>query len=195
MKNSYLRDGLRFWLCLLATLVLIAPNGMAQTPPPDAGAPQMTAEQKVLSKMHQANAMEMKMGEMAKEKGSSEKIKAFGNRLFLDHRMGDKKVTDLAAALGIELVQVPPQTPEETQQAQMQMQMQEQLQQAQGQEFDQKFARAMQKAHAQVIQNLQQALGMLKGPQVVSLVKHLLPILEQHETIAQHLSESQSSGK
>ena len=153
----------------------------------------LTPEQKVLSKMHMVNQMEMKAGEMGSQKGASDDIRSYGDRLFRDHQFGDTKVTGLAKRLGIELVEVKPQTPEEKQQAEAQKQMMEKLKDAQGPEFDREFAKAMKKGHEQVIANLRKAFLVLKNEKVISLVKHLLPILEQHEKLADHLMKEEKA--
>jgi predicted outer membrane protein len=65
----------------------------------------LTLEQKVLSKMHMVNQLEIRVGEMASEKGESANTRSYGNRLFRNHQFGDRKVIDLANRLRIELVE------------------------------------------------------------------------------------------
>ncbi len=63
--------------------------------------------QDVLSDLHHANQMEIKMGQMAKEKGASNQVRSYGERLMKDHGDADKQVLDLAKKEGVSLVQPP----------------------------------------------------------------------------------------
>lgn len=148
-------------------------------------------ETKVLSKMHHVNQMEIKAGQMAMEKGQSSDVRAYGRRLRNDHQFADKKVTELAKAEGIKLMEPNPTTPEEKQQAQEEKQMMEKLQMAQGGEFDTAFLKAMEKGHTKAIETLTQAHEKLQDPQVRGLVAKLIPILKQHLQLARNLEKSE----
>jgi putative membrane protein len=58
-------------------------------------------EQKFLSALHHANQMEIEMGRMAKEKGSSEQVRAYGARLIGDRQEADRQVIALSQLDGI----------------------------------------------------------------------------------------------
>jgi putative membrane protein len=62
----------------------------------------MTAE-RVLNFLHWNSMKEIKMGKMAQEKGESQEVKDFGQRLVTDHQNADKRVMQVAQQEGIEL--------------------------------------------------------------------------------------------
>ena len=171
-------------------------SGPTTSQPP---APHLTPAEKqmdamVLSKMHQVNQLEIKMGELAMKKAQSKEVQAYGRRLRNDHQLGDRLVTQLAEREGLTLADPKPQTPEQEQKAQKQKMMSEKLESLEGPEFDKTFLNAMEQGHTQAIQMLAQAHEKLKDPQVWGLVGKMLPILEQHLQLAKDLENKTSGG-
>lgn len=153
----------------------------SQQTPPAEGADRLGLEQKILSRMHRVNQMEMEAGRLAWEKGSTALIRSYGERLFRDHRFGDRKVTNLAEEKGITLVAPPSPAPKAMKQ------MMQKLQQARGEPFDRAFLKMMMQTHQNAIQTLRQAAPKLEDEDVQGLVTNLIPILGQHRTLAAHL--------
>jgi putative membrane protein len=141
---------------------------------------QMTRQ--VLSKMHHVNQMEIRMGEMAMQKGRSQDVRDFGRRLRNDHQMADRRVTRLAAREGIRLVN-PPMTPHERS-------VHRRLRHARGDRFDREFMNAMASGHTQTIQDLAQARRELRDPQVRRLVGNTLPAMRQHRNMAREIQQN-----
>ena len=54
------------------------------------------ADANVIRKLHHANEMEVEAGNLAKSKGDSKAVKAFGEELARDHAKADNDVRDLA---------------------------------------------------------------------------------------------------
>src|SRR5688500_5032457 len=69
----------------------------------EARADQAQKAHDLLSDLHHANQMEIQMGKMAKEKGTSEQVRQYGDRLIQDHELADQKVQDLARKDGVTL--------------------------------------------------------------------------------------------
>src|SRR5919197_2997748 len=89
----------------------------------------------VLSKMHEANQMEIQAGQLAMERGAAEGVRRYGDVLFRDHRMADKMGDDLAKRRGLEITAPKPSSAEEARQMKQQMASMEKLKAAQGREF------------------------------------------------------------
>jgi putative membrane protein len=141
---------------------------------------QMTRQ--VLSKMHHVNQMEIRMGELAMQKGRSQDVRDFGRRLRNDHQMADRRVTRLAAREGIRLMN-PPMTPHERS-------VHRRLRRAHGDRFDREFMSAMASGHTQTIQDLAQARRELRDPQVRRLVGNTLPAMRQHRNMAREIQQN-----
>jgi len=134
----------------------------------------------VLNTLHQTDRMEIHMGMMAQDKGSTSDVKDYGKTLVSDHQDNDKKVTDLAAKEGITLKSAKPGIMDE-------MEMKH-LKSLSGSDFDQKFAKEMINDHKSNIAKLQSAQASTKLPDDVrQLVADTLPALQKHLETAQKI--------
>lgn len=140
----------------------------------------LSMEAKVLSKIHHTNEMEIKAGKLAMEKGYSEDVRDYGDRLMRDHRNADKKVKALAAQEDVVLVKPQPQTEKEKKRAKQQKQTMQKLQSLGGEQFDEAFLKFMVQGHQNAINTLSKAHEKLEDADVRELVGKLIPILEQH---------------
>lgn len=132
--------------------------------------------------MHHVNQMEIRLGELAMQKGRSQDVRNFGRRLRNDHQMADRRVTNLAAREGIRLVNPPMTRHERT--------VNRRLRYARGHQFDREFMDAMADGHTQTIQDLSQARRDLRDPQVRRLVGNTLPALRHHRKMAREIQQN-----
>lgn len=175
-------------LLIVPLLLALAGTAQAQQPTADAQAADAQPDmmQMVLSKMHALNQMQMQVAELARNQGTTERVRSYGEREFRDHRFADDKVTSLADELAVGLLPLP-QLPGNQQMMQMK-QKAEQLGQKRGEAFDQMYLQMMVQSHEMATQTLNGALEQLQTPEVSALIEQLLPILNQHLTLAQHLN-------
>jgi predicted outer membrane protein len=151
-------------------------------------------DQQILSKMHQVNQMEINVGKLAQQKSDDPEVQRYGRNLVRDHEMGDRKVTMLAKQLNLTLMTPQPQTPEQ-QKMQMQMRMVDKLKTLSGKDFDNAFLSAMVQGHAQAISMLKDAEGKLPEQSPVRmLISKLLPILQQHQQLAEDFAKAREVG-
>jgi len=120
---------------------------------------------------------EVKLGELAQEKGQSEGVREFGEMLAEDHSKAGKKTADLAKELDVNTPDQP--TAEQTQQH-------DALARLSGAEFDRQFAAAMVKGHQEDIAKYEEQ-AQLGDSKVAELAEDLLPTLKQHLAAAQRL--------
>lgn len=151
-----------------------------------------TAElQHLFARMHAVNQMEIKAGMLARQRGTTDMIRNYGDRLVMDHGFADDRLVDFARVQKIPLPDNPqPLDPQEAQQMQQDQQTMQQLSQLQGKDFDQKFLTFMQEGHKKVIATLQQKAQKTRGSHVAGFLDKFIPILQQHETLSQHLGHS-----
>jgi putative membrane protein len=151
-----------------------------------------TAElQHLFAKMHAVNQMEIKAGMLARQRGTTDMIRNYGDRLVMDHGFADDRLVYFAGLQKIPLPDSPkPLDPQEAQQMQQDQQTMQQLSQSQGKDFDQKFLTFMQQGHERVIAMLQQEAQKTRGSNVAGFLDKFIPILQQHETLSQHLGHS-----
>lgn len=148
----------------------------------------------VIAKVHHANQMEIKAGQLAAQQAQGERVRRYGDLLGRDHRNGDQKVQELAHEHGLENIPQPsPDTPAEKEQAEKQQQMMQKLQSADPAAFDREFTAAMIQAHQQAIKMLEEARGKVTAGDLRDLLQDLVPILRQHLDIAQELNAASTS--
>jgi putative membrane protein len=138
----------------------------------------------VLTDLHHANQMEIQMGKLAQKQGHSDAVKKFGDTLVKDHSDADKKVVDLAKSQNVKL-------PDDDM-AKMPMGDDEKktvasLKQKHGPAFDRAFAQAMVDDHKKDIGKLEAAQPKVAGTPTGDLVATLLPVIKNHEQIAESL--------
>ncbi len=160
--------------------------GLAMAVPMAGAGAQPSPPLVVLSTMHQMNQLEMQLGKLAEQKGATEDVRRFGDRLYRDHQFADGKVTSLATAQQLELLpaeQLPaaPKLKDAMQKAQ-------QLTQVSGAAFDTMFLQIMMQTHEMATSMLRDALPNLPAGSVHDLVSRLLPILRQHLDLARILA-------
>jgi putative membrane protein len=136
-------------------------------------------EAKFLEEAVRGDVAEVKMGELAQERGQSEAVREFGEMLVEDHSSAMKKTAELAKDLEV----IPPAQPTAEQ-----TQKHDALARLSGQEFDREFAAEMVKAHEEMIAKYKtQAEGRVGDPKVAEHAQELLPTLEEHLAMAQRL--------
>ena len=138
---------------------------------------QDSPDAKFLTDAVRGDVAEVKMGELAQQRGTSEAVREFGKMLVEDHSSAMKKTAELAKDLNV----IPPAQPSAEQ-----MQKHDALARLSGAEFDRQFAAEMVKGHQEEIAKYekQAASGDSK---VAKLAEDLLPVLEEHLMAAQRL--------
>ena len=162
-------------------------EGNRRDKPADPGLAAVEAD--LVARVHHTNQMEIDMGQLAKEKGSAKKVRKYGERLMLDHRMADKEIQDFARRHNLALTEPTPRTPEEGMEMAKEMAATERLKQLTGAEFDHAFLEEMARGHEKAIALLTDACEkkLPEKSELRSRLQRLIPILKQHHALALHL--------
>jgi putative membrane protein len=143
---------------------------------------QDTPDAKFLTDAVRGDLAEVKLGELAQQRGESEGVREFGEMLVEDHSKAMKQTAELAKDLNV----VPPAQPTAEQ-----TQKHDALARLSGAEFDRQFAAEMVKGHQEEIAKYERQ-AQSGDSKVAKLAEDLLPTLEQHLAAAQRL---QSGGQ
>ena len=188
------------WLWAAATLSLLALSLLpAASPAQDrmaeanrslAQAGELKGSASTLWKLHQANQMEIKMGDLAKSNARSPAVKKYGELMVTDHTAADAKVSARAKKLNVDLDQPAP----ASDQAEMDegMSKMDTLRSAQGADFDRKFIKTMVDDHKKVIALVTSARGDAAQKDIRPLLDELLPTLRHHLQLALQLQSGGS---
>ena len=143
----------------------------------------------IFAKLHHSNMMEIEMGKLAMEKGQSEKVRRFGERIMRDHQMADRKLMAYADRHNIPLNKAETLTPVEIA---AHRNMSSRLQNASVSEFDRVFLETMSSAHAKDVNELTSAIDRLDDRSAQNFLRKVRPILGQHADLSNLLLEKQS---
>jgi putative membrane protein len=142
---------------------------------------QEDAESKFLTDAVRGDLAEVKLGELAQERGQSEGIREFGEMLVEDHSSALKKTAELAKDLEV----IPPALPSAEQ-----TEKHDALARLSGTEFDQRFAAEMVKGHQEEIAKYEKQ-AQSGDSKVAKLAEDLLPKLKEHLAMAQRLESGE----
>jgi putative membrane protein len=127
----------------------------------------------------QGDMAEVKMGQLAQEKGQSQDVKSFGQMLQQDHAQHLQQAQQQAQQMGV----TPPSEPNAKQK-----QAYDHMSKMSGAQFDKAFANDMGKDHKEDIAKYQKE-AKSKGP-LASFAQQTLPVLQKHLQTAQSLQNA-----
>ncbi len=126
----------------------------------------------------QGNLAEVKVGNLAEEKGASQGVKDFGATLAKDHAAANDKVKQVAQSAGV----TPPTEPNAKQKA-----MYKELSALSGEQFDRHFVQGMVKDHKEDIAKYEKEAN--GSGAAADYAKQILPDLRKHLQTAQQLQQ------
>jgi putative membrane protein len=129
----------------------------------------------------QCNLMEVKAAQLGSDKGQSQEVKRFSEKLVKDHGQAMQQIRQLAQTHNVTL----PTELDAKQQAKL-----DKLQAASGAEFDKDFARCMVKDHAKAVAKYEKASQKCEAADVKSYAQTTLPALREHLRMAKDLARS-----
>ncbi|HEX4002152.1 MAG TPA: DUF4142 domain-containing protein [Candidatus Acidoferrales bacterium] len=121
---------------------------------------------------------EVKMGELAQEKGSTDAVKDFGKKMVEDHTQANDKLKQVASQQNIKL---PAKLDKHDQR------VYDKLSQLSGQQFDRAYARDMVRDHKSDVAAFQQEANSGQNNQIKDFASQTLPTLQEHLKMAQQM--------
>lgn len=128
-----------------------------------------------------ANHMEIQMGQLAQQRGQSDQVKQYAQRLIQDHQKARQQLQQIAQSRGVEIKLEDPQ--------ERAKEVSEKLADASGAEFDKKFMEDQVKHHEKDIKKFEEFAREAKDPQLKQFATQALPILRQHLEWAQQIRD------
>jgi putative membrane protein len=124
---------------------------------------------------------EVELGQLAKQKGASQSVKDFGERMVKDHSKANDELKSIASSKGATI----PADLTRTEKSTM-----EKLQKANGAEFDREYAAAMVKDHRTDVKAFKDAGEDLKDPELKAFAQKTTPTLEEHLRMAEDMERN-----
>jgi putative membrane protein len=138
------------------------------------------ATQSFIKEAAQGGMEEVTLGQMAAEKGHSDAVKNFGQRMVKDHGQANEELKTLAKSEGVTMP---------TDMGSEGKELQQRLQKLSGAEFDQAYMQAMLKDHKKDIEAFKQEANNGKDPEVKNWAAKTLPTLREHYQLGQTAAE------
>lgn len=173
------------WLGLVFLLVALAPAAGVASDKSSSTSDRLR-EQKLLSRMHRINRLEIAMAEMAMQRGQSQAVKDFGRIHRKDHQENDDEVVSVARQEGLSLTLASP-TRTDERLKEHEQQVRQLLESSQGADFDRDFLDMTAKGHSKATLLLTIARKRLPNGRVRALVTSTIPILKRHRQLAEEL--------
>ena len=149
--------------------------------------------QNALSYLHHVNQMEVEAGRLAQQKGQTEEVRKYGERLVADHQKADEKVQALAEKQSLALAEPIAKTDDEKKRMDRDMAAMDRVKSAAAADFDRAFLQAMVDGHRNAILTLSSAQTQLSSEAPRKLIADVLPVIKAHEKAASELLEKQKS--
>jgi predicted outer membrane protein len=139
----------------------------------------------ILNQIHQADQKEIALGNMAAGKASTAEVQNYAKQLVEDHTGADQQVLAVAHKMNVRLRDsaVPRQGRSES----------AKLKSAAGPAFDREFLRQSSADHDKLIRELKQEREDASDDDIEALIDKILPILEQHQQLAQILLKKEQA--
>jgi putative membrane protein len=150
------------------------PNQSSATPP-------KMDDQKFVNEAATGGLLEIKVGQLAQEKGQTQAVKEYGQKLVEDHTKADSELKRAAAEDGLKV----PDTLEPKQQALL-----DKLSSLSGDQFDKAFVKDAVKDHEKDIKEFKREAEGGTHANIKQFASSTVPVLEQHLAMAKSLKKS-----
>jgi putative membrane protein len=149
------------------------------------------ADEKFVREAAEGNMAEVKLGQLAEEKGQNPEVKKFGKRMAEDHSKAHEELKQISTQEGINL-------PADV--GRKEAATYERLSKLSGPEFDKAYAQEMVKDHEKDVNEFKRATSASQKPAVKEFAQKTLPTLQSHlqeakQMQAQVSREGMSKGK
>lgn len=144
----------------------------------------MMKDENFVRKAAQGGMAEVKLGQLAAEKGSNDAVKKFGQRMVDDHTKANDELKDIASKENL----IVPTDMDAKDQA-----IYDRLSKLSGETFDKAYARDMVKDHQKDVAEFRREANSGKDDVIKSFASKTLPILEDHLKEARQMLQSVSA--
>lgn len=140
---------------------------------------EQSADAKFMQKAAVGGMYEVEAGKLAAQKGSSDEVKKFGQRMVDDHTKVNDELKQLAGSKGVTLPTALDRKAKDKV---------DKLSKSSGTEFDQQYANNMVKDHKEDIKEFSKEADKGKDPDVKAFASKTLPTLKEHLKMAQDMA-------
>jgi len=133
-------------------------------------------DQRFVQTAAQGGLAEVKLGQLAQEKGASQTVKDFGSRMVADHSKANDKLKEIASSKNVSV----PDSLSSKDQA-----LYDRLSKLSGPQFDREYMRSMVRDHEQDVAMFSRESQSASDSAIKDFASNTLPTLEEHLKLAQ----------
>ena len=146
----------------------------------------MMADHKFAMEAAMGGMAEVELGRLAAQKGASDEVRQFGQRMVDDHSKANEQLTQVASSKGMTL----PTALDAKHQAEMQK-----LSALSGDAFDRAYVKMMVKDHKKDVAEFQKESSRGADPDIKSFAATALPTIQEHLQMIQRISDKMALRK
>jgi len=170
----------------LAILAVVAVGSVWLAGAAGAGGEKKVSDKQFVAKAASSGMAEVKLGELAEERGVSAAVKKFGHHMVKDHTKANKELMELASSKGYKL-------PGELSKARRAAV--EKLSKLKGEEFDRAFAKQMVLDHVVAVKLFEYQAKNGTDEALKAFAAKTLPVLQEHLEMAKKLPGAPSGSR
>jgi putative membrane protein len=175
------------YVTCLAVSVFLPSFALAQQSGKPVKERKAAGEERFVTNAAHDNLAEVQLGKLAAERGTSDEVKKFGERMVTDHRKADDELKQLASTKGLSV----PSEPDSRAKKEY-----DRLAKMSGAEFDRAYMDLMVKEHERDVKAFERAASKEKEAQLRDWAAKTLPTLKEHLTLAKETnSHVRTAGK
>jgi putative membrane protein len=144
------------------------------------GLGQMMADHKFAMEAAMGGMMEVELGRLAAQKGASDEVRQFGQRMVDDHSKANEELMRIASSKGM----TPPAALDAKHQAEMQK-----LSAMSGEKFDKEYVKMMVKDHKKDVGEFEKEASRGADPDIKAFAASTLPTLREHLQMIQRIND------
>ena len=144
------------------------------------------SDYRFLIKAARGGMEEVELGQLAQQKGTSQQVRSFGEKMVTDHTKVNNELKQIASQKGATLP---------AQMTHHENSTLQHLQNVNGPDFDKTYAKDMVKDHKKDVKEFESAAKDLKDPDLRAFAQKNLAILQQHLGMAENLESGAKSEK
>jgi putative membrane protein len=144
------------------------------------GSGQMMADHKFAMEAAMGGMMEVELGKVAAEKGASDEVRQFGQRMVDDHSKANEELMRVASSKGMTL----PTAPDPKHRAEMQR-----LSALSGEKFDKEYVKMMVKDHKKDVGEFEKEAARGMDADIKAFAATTLPTLREHLQMIQRIND------
>lgn len=139
------------------------------------------SEKAFIMKAANGGMMEVETGKVAADKGGSDQVKDFGNRMVKDHSKADDQLKDVASKMGVTV----PDKLDSMHQAKV-----DKLSGMSGAGFDKAYVNAMVMDHKKDIAEFEAADKTVKNEDLKKFIEDTIPVMKEHLTMIEKFDQA-----